>query len=604
LRIALSLFGHENLDEKKKMTVSSRGSQERRNAMVEYLKQMSAIVSESDDKEQRTQALGAIMTEIKAKEALIATDQKLSKVLEKLIESNGTTLEVVKAILDRFTPLLSDVSYDQYGSHVIETAVKALGRVEADDELKNIVSGFTDSIVADIYNLAADKKSTFVLRTVLLVFSGITLGEGDMLEELKKASCENMLYPSEFNRILDAVSWLDATTLDALASESHSSFTLQVMIIAGSKSKSNILTSLLRSFFTTESGAIDTQRVLSSLESPAKSKMLEVAITYLSSNELKRKLLDELIDPKSVLCSIDGEEEVQAESTSSFFSCKFSFGFVQAFIVGIQDVESAADFVERVLSPSGMGTLVRNGKSLGIGVIQKMAEKIITIIPPQKAFFENLSKALGAEKDNLWMSILSLNFNKPACASAIDEAAITPQGCLLMSTLFQCKVSSVQGIVSHAKVFFDHLARADPATSRLFTDIGPGRMIQTLISRESCFPSNMKSKVIRQIMLTDDAPQRLERFSNDRRVGAWLITTAWDSADMQTKQALGEALFRVNGLRDSNWKIWKHCGLATFSRRKDEWVHTENRKEKAKGFLRDIIGSDFTANKKQRKYIG
>ena len=577
------------------MTVSSRGSQERRNAMVEYLKQMSAIVSDSGDKEQCTQALGAIMTEIKGKESLIATDQKLSKVLEKLIESSGTTTEVVKAILERFTPLVSEVAYDQYGSHVIETAVKALARVEADDELKSIVSGFTDSIVADIYNLVSDRRSTFVIRTVLLVFSGIALGEGDMIEELKKASCENMLYSSEFNRILEAVSWLDSSTLEALANESHSSATLQVMILAGSKSKSDIVNSLLSSLFTNERGSIDSERIKRGLGSPATSKLLEVAVSCISSSELRNRILDELIDPKTVLCSVDGED-IRLDEPNSFFACKFSFGFVQAFIGGIQDADSAASFVERVLSPAGMKSLVNSGKSLGIGVIQKMAERLVTIIPPQKVFFGNLLNAIGAEKDNVWMAILSLRFSEPA----IDESAITPQGCLLMSTLFQFKVSSVQPIVSHAKVFFDHLANVDPGSSRFFSDVGPGRMLQTMISRDSCFPSNMKSKVIRQILLSGDASQRLEKLSNDRKVGAWLITTAWDAADLQTKQALGESLMKVNGLRESNWKIWKHCGLATFSRRNDEWVQNESRKEKAKGFLRDIVGSDYQSTKKPR----
>jgi len=88
--------------------------------MVEYLRQMSELVADSSDPEQATQALSAIVTEIKGKEALIATDQKLSKVLEKLIESDGASSAVIKALFSQLNSCAVDLVYDQYGSHVFE----------------------------------------------------------------------------------------------------------------------------------------------------------------------------------------------------------------------------------------------------------------------------------------------------------------------------------------------------------------------------------------------------------------------------------------------------------------------------------------------------
>ena len=229
-----------------------------------------------------------------------------------------------------------------------------------------------------------------------------------------------------------------------------------------------------------------------------------------------------------------------------------------------------------------------------------MADRLITVVPPQTKFFKNLCESLGVSNDNPWMSILGLSLGGSVVGTEIDESKITPQGCLLMSSLVQFKVSSVQSIVSHARVLFDHLASADIESSRFFNDMGPGRLLQNIMSRESCFPSNMKMKLIRQVLLADNSVQRVEKLASDKRIGAWLITTAWDSADMSTKKDLGANLLKINGLRDWNWKIWKHCELASFSRRNEEWAQSENRKDKAKSFLRDIVGDDFRSNKKCR----
>jgi hypothetical protein len=229
-----------------------------------------------------------------------------------------------------------------------------------------------------------------------------------------------------------------------------------------------------------------------------------------------------------------------------------------------------------------------------------MADRLVELVQPQKTFFNHLCEALRAEKESIWMAILSLRKELTPLSPSINESLLTPQGCLLMSTLFHFKVSSIQPLVSHSKVFVDHLSGLQGNKTRFFSDIGPGRMLQSLISRQSCFPSNMKNKIIRHIMLSCDSVERLSSLANDRKVGAWLVTTAWDSSDMETKRSLGEALLQIEGLRDSNWKIWKHCGLATFSRRKDDWVHNETKKEKTQGFLREIVGENYQPKKKHR----
>lgn len=557
--------------------------------MVEYLRQMSAIVSESSDSEQASQALHAIITEIKGKEALIASDQKLSKVLEKLIESNGSTLEVVKALFGQLSPYASELVYDQYGSHVIETLLKATTKVGQDKELGELISSFTDFLCGDIFSLIHDRRATFVVRTAMVVFGGLSLGEGDMLEQIRKCESTKACHPVELKRVLDAVRTLDMDSLDSLSEAPHSSVTLQAILLVGSKTEpvetSKAITLILQ----------DSQRCAQYLDNSIKAKLLETVAGIFLSPDVCLRILNELIDPRDVLCSVDGDEVVADSSSGlrNFMSHKFSFGFLQAFTTGISDVVVAAQFVNRVLSPEAITFMLSKGKAHGIGVLQKTAEMLVRVVPPQTTFFNNMCQALGATKDNVWMSILSMSQG----GQEIDESLITPQGCLMMSTLFQFKVSSVQPIVSQAKAFLDHMAQVKE--TRFLSDVGPGRMLQTLMSPESCFPSNMKMKVIKQVLLPENAVERLTALVNDRRVGSWLVTTAWDSADVQTKTALGDYLLQIEGLRESNWKIWRHCALSTFSRRNDEWTQVENRKSKAKDFLKDIVGDSF---KKSRNW--
>lgn len=570
--------------------------------MVEYLKQMTSVVSEAGDGELANQALLAILTEIKGKEALIASDQKLSKVLERLIESDSSTASVVRPLLEQLTPFVSEIAYDQYGSHVLESLLKAAARVSEDDGVQKAMTAFSETLSADLFNLISDRRATFVIRRAMVVFSGLNLGEGDILQEIMKAEPSKCKFSGDLSSLIEAVARLDGPSLDSLASEPHSSVTIQVLLLVGSRNQSEAAAKLISSILGPYGEVAAAQRIKSYLENSITAKLLETTMSVIPSSVVARKILDDIIDPRDIICSVDGEEVIneKADGLTSFLSHKFSFGFLQAFVSSFKDVNLATEFVSRVLTPHRMRLLAINGGAHGIGVLLKTAEALVQLVPPQTIFFKNLCEALNSQSDSIWMAILSMSFDSGKSQQTFDERSMTSQGCLMMSTLFRFKVSSVQPIVSNAKPLLDHLNNKDLNTSRFMTDVGCGRMLQTLISTESCVPSNMKAKIIRQLLLGDDPVARLEKLVYDRKVGSWLVTTAWDSADLQTKKLIGESLLKIRGLREGNWKVWTHCRLSTFARRNDEWEQTENRKSKAKDYLREIVGSHGTAPKKGR----
>lgn len=560
--------------------------------MVEYLKQMSEIVSESSEKEQSEQALAAIVTEIKGKEGLIATDQKLSKVLERLIESNGTTLAIVKPIFAHLQGSVLELVYDQYGSHVFESVLKSISQVEVDEELTGIVTAFCESICSDMGNMMSDPRATFVLRSAALVFGGFpqTEGSSDLIEELKslnRADDRNK-FDACFTMMIDAVSQLGPKAIEELATYPHSSLTLQSLVLLADKVGEG--ESMVTQLLCLDDGSVNTDLILGYLNSPIKAKVVETAIFVANKGTLGSRIFSALT------------------SDGRIFESKFAFGFLQSFVSSLQDVDLMTRFVTEVMTPSRIRECVTRGRGSGIALIQRTVESLTRLIDPQRMFVSSLLAAIRAEKDNIWMSLLALSSDSFSedfigVEPRIDESKITPQGCLLLSSLLKLKQSAIQPIVSGAHVFVEFLAKEFVfEQSRFMNEIGPGRLVQTMISADCSLPTGIKKKIIRNLMLTDDAPQRLAKMASDRKVGSWLVTAAWDccAGDVETRRTLGDSLLCVEGLRETNWKIWRHCGLATFSRRNDEWSQTEKKKSKAQSLLRDIIGDEAISGKKPK----
>jgi hypothetical protein len=455
--------------------------------------------------------------------------------------------------------------------------LRCAGQVEANAELCGVVSEFCEILSSNICDVVADRRATFVLRTALVVFGGFSIpsSEGDYLETVKKleSRCgEEGKFTSCFKQLMEGLCGLDASEIEELAESPHSSVTLQTALLLSQKATSckELLGRILSS---------DSDSIFKFLNDSVKSKLIEVAVSV-SGSLLPSLVVDFMGD---------------SDRLDRLYECKFAFSFIQALVSSVEDADSARLIFNDVFTVEGMVKCVKKGKNHGIAVVQALAEKLTIpkFLEYQKPFFANISKAAHVEDGNIWMTLMGLHptvFDEGffGFETPIDESKITPQGCLFLSTLFRFKVSSIQPLLSFAKPLIDHLGTLELEQSRFFTDVGPGRMVQTLISSECCFPNTIKMKIIRNFMLNDE--QRLAKLVADRRVGAWLVTTAWDSCDVPTKTLIGEKLLKIDGLRDSNWKIWKHCSLASFSRRNDEWTKTETRKIKAKNLLSDIVG--------------
>lgn len=561
--------------------------------MVEYLKQMSELVSDSTDSEKATQALSAIVTEIKGKEALIATDQKLSKVLEKLIESSGATCAVIKPIFSQFNACVLDLIYDQYGSHVLESLLKSVGQAELDSELSAIVSDFCDGLCVNICDIIGDRRATYVFRTALLVFGGFKIpsSEGDYIEQVRGLEFSGQSkFLSNFSSLIQAVTHLDDSEIEELAESPHSSVTFQTAIILSSKAadiseSKDLLTG--RIFKASKDGSIDRERLSKYLnDSSIKAKFLEVAASV--SGNLVSQLVNDFVTPLDL-----------------FFDNKFASSFLQALIPSVEDATCAEILVNNIFTCKGMALCVIKGRNHGIAILQKLAELLANKFHEhQSALIKILLQASHTETNNVWMSLLGLHpemFTESFMGyeSPINESRITAQGCLFVSTILRFKESAIQPLLSFAKPLMDHIKSMQLDQSRFLNEVGPGRMLQSLISSSCSFPNSMKMKIVRNLMLNDSAPDRLEKLVNDRKVGSWLVTCAWDCCDVSTKKMLGEKLLEINGLRESNWKIWKHCSLATFSRRNDDWTRTESKKFKAQNLIKDIVG-EYTPNQAKK----
>ena len=592
------------------MTISSRGSAERRQAMVEYLKQMSEIVSsDGNDPESVEAALSAIVTEIKGKEALIATDQKLSKVLERLIEKGCGNMAMIRTLWSQMTTVTLDIVYDQYGSHVLECLIKSTAEFdELDNEFLEILTRFSESIASDIMGVLSDPRATHVARQLATVLGGVTKLDPANLHQMEMSDQIKCL--DQLQIVVESAFALPRMEVDTLITNPHSSMTLQILLIVAARRFPQLFESFLASFAHSE-------YLVNCLGDRVRSKFIECLTTAASSShnpELLKRLLSLLFrsKPVAVLATLEGDEPIEEEGTKNpinLFEQMYAFGFMQSLVGSIQNDQIFTDYILEYFTFERITDCVARGGANGLGVIQRIADKLLVFPLKQTEFVQRLLMALGVtdkEKHKfalsrlLTMKVSYFGETEIIWDESFSDSELTPQGCLLMATLAMFKSSAIQCLISNCGPLVENLEHTQFVDTKWFTEVFAGRCLQNMISHKSGFPSGTRKKLIKIVLISQNT-ENLTKIALDKRVGSWLVTAAWDSCagDVELKAKLGEGLMAIENLRENSWKIWKHCGLATFSRRKSEWTEVEKRKAKAHNLLGDIM-ADRNQYKKQK----
>ncbi len=572
--------------------------------MVEYLKQMVEVVATDESKESVDTALSAIVTEIKGKEALISTDQKLSKVLERLINTGHRNFTMIKTLWTQMSTVTLDVIYDQYGSHVLECLIKSTAAVEeVDFEFDQTLSRFCESIASDVHGLLSDVRATHVIRQLFLVFGCVENFDAANINipETMSSMSGDMKFGDQLKIVIESIICLTGTDYDSFISKPHSSLTFQIITIVAAKRFPELFIVLLEKF----SGS---EYLINCLGDRVKSKFVEslVCAAAETSDALDR-FIALLMPSRQVIATIDGEA-IEGTENDSIFDKQYAFGFLQSLIGFVKSEKTFNEYILGPFSTQQITECVMKGGANGLGVIQRLAEKLIEFPLKQTEFVEKLLGAIGiVDKDKhkfAWSRLMTLRVSYFGETEIIwDEALIdtelTPQGCLMMSTMARFKSSAIQCFISNSAPLVEHLTSIDFVDSKWFSEVFAGRCLQNMISSKSGFPSGTRKKLIK-LVLIGQSTETLTKIALDKRVGSWLVTAAWDSCagDVELKQKLGEGLIAIENLRELSWKIWKYCGLATFSRRKSDWTEAEKKKAKAHNLLSDIIAD--RSHKKQK----
>ena len=543
--------------------------------MVEYLKQMSEIVADSTG-EEADAALGAIVQEIKGKEGLVATDQKLSKVLERLISTNPTKTSIIAPIFGQLNTVVLDLVYDQYGSHVYETILGSLLLAPMSESLEKIIDQFVDSISSDILEVICDVRATYVLRAAALVFTGFSKPEGDdVVDCVSKMASPVCVLPAVFVRGFER---LMATLFDCsdsllrISSSVHSCVTLQLLLALSAKVSFPACETFIKSMVRVEK-TMDHTFIAESLNDRVRSKLMEGMVVILNSNGSKFG--------SKILSSVMSDE---------CFDLKFIFGWLQAYVSSLRDQEMFGKLADLVWKASVLRECITKGRGNGIALIQRFAEKSVEFVEFQKPFITVLLEIVPGPASNIWGRLLAFSPTETALEEEFDETRITPQGCLLVSTLMGFKQAPIQPMISNTASLVQHIQSQKVGVSKFFTELGPGRTLQTIMSSNCALPTGIKKKIIRAVIFRPT--EELALLAADRKVGSWMITTVWDSCngDVTLKQQIAEELLKIENLRELNWKIWKHCDLIAFTRRNEQWTTTETRKAKVHNVFKDIIG--------------
>nr|GEX83141.1 pumilio homolog 23 [Tanacetum cinerariifolium] len=142
-----------------------------------YFSQISNVIEETENLEERSSICGNALEETRGKEVELATDYIISHTLQSLLQ--GCALDQLCYFLQNCSKDFSRISMDKAGSHVAETAFKSLAAhlQEGGDQslIEVTLNDICQAIVANPVEVMTNCHGSHVLRSLLCFCKGVPL---------------------------------------------------------------------------------------------------------------------------------------------------------------------------------------------------------------------------------------------------------------------------------------------------------------------------------------------------------------------------------------------------------------------------------------------
>ncbi|XP_067308997.1 nucleolar protein 9 [Pseudorasbora parva] len=573
------------------------GKKPRLDAMtVGYFRRVSdRLKEEFSDEEEKGLFVQNVLQEVKGKAALVATDMTGSLVLQRLLPlANPAQVADVMAELGGDTGSeFRGVACNRCGGHVMQSAVRQAHRwTEEKPELEDSDAtqpeeehcGMLEAQVLrlcgvvreNIVEFATDPYGTHVLRTLIQLLSGCLTREEPAQQKAKKdRRCESELVdfeiPTSFWWELKNLADGLMENLKVFVSNTSASAALQTLLTVCHRKRPILCKKLNKSimgYLTSLSSAPGVSPLLVFMKDRAGSHLLEKIFTFshkallrdIYRNHLRSHLMPLALHP---IANFTVQSLIAASSHFKLF---------------LKIFDELMEGFEAILAAGHMAVVVQMAESC-VRREERQAELLQRLL---QAFHCSEPASLQVSCLPLFLSFLAYEVYYNTETAEGDAVTQPPPRSLSVCYHGSRLVQALAGFRDRSVLMnsLHELSSADLLT--LGADAFGSHALQSLVVAAS---DKGRGKILRKMegLCVDLACSMY---------GSRLMEAVWDSATVGQKRSIADTLVRSESrLRPDRFArhIWAKFGLASFLKRRGDWLEAQTGEAKKKKMFRDIL---------------
>uniref|UniRef100_A0A3Q4HLZ8 Nucleolar protein 9-like n=1 Tax=Neolamprologus brichardi TaxID=32507 RepID=A0A3Q4HLZ8_NEOBR len=570
----------ERVAVKRMKSGKGQGGKKRLDALsVGYFRRVGERLSEGfEDDEEKEMFVENVLTEVKGKAALVATDRTGSITLQRLLplSSPQQVGEVLAELGGESGSEFTAVSCDRCGGHVVESAVRQMSRwMEEEGEescglLEAQVLSFSQVVRDNAAEFIRHVHGSHVVRTLLHVLGGCL---GPPRTETRPGGKERSIPPQLTDFEIPTSFWYELKDLtETLMENINCNAVFQTMLTVCHRKRPKLCKQLLRrimEYLTSRSAAPGVSPLLVFLKDQASSRLIETIIQLshkpllrgLYKNHLKGQLVDLALHP---IANFPIQRLTAASAKYKLFMRIF---------------DELVEGVEAILAAGHMGVIVQLAESCAES--EERQDEMMQCLLNAFHCAEPGSRHVACLP--LFMSLLTYevyyhsdtaegNISTEVNSWEIPLTSICYHGSRLVQALAKFKERSL--LLSSLRT----LSPSDLLS--MATDPSGSHVLQALITTSS---DKGRGKILKRLEYVQMACSRL---------GSRVLEAVWNSSSVGQRQSIAQELVPSESqLRSDQFArhVWAKFALSHFAHRRAHWQEIQTGESKKRKLFSDIL---------------
>ncbi|XP_069020749.1 nucleolar protein 9 [Embiotoca jacksoni] len=559
------------------------GGKKRLDALsVGYFRRVGEKLSEGfEDNEEKEMFVENILTEVKGKAALVATDQTGSITLQRLLPLSSPD-QVGKVLAELGGESASEfmaVSCDRCGGHVVESAVRQMSRWTEEEEescsvLEAQVLSLSQIVRDNSVEFIRNVHGSHVVRTLLHVLGGCL---GPPRTETRPGAKERNIAPQLTDFEIPTLFWYELKSLtetlmehvNLSVTDAVASAVFQTMLTVCHRKRPKLCKQLLKrimEYLTSRSAAPGVSPLLVFLKDQASSHLIETII-QLSHKSLLRDLCKNHLMGELVNLALHPIANFPIQRlTAASAKYKLFLGLFDELVQG----------VEAILASGHMGVIVQLAESCAESE-EKQAEMMQCLLD---AFHCAEPGSRHTSCLPLFMSLMTYEVYyhcdtpEGSTQTEVPLTSICYHGSRLVQALARFKERSL--LLSSLRT----LSPADLFT--LASHTAGSHVLQALITTSS---DKGRGKILKRL-----EGQYVQIACS--KLGSRVLEAVWNSASVSQRQSIAQELVSSESqLRSDQFArhVWAKFALSHFANRRAHWQEIQTGESKKRKLFIDIL---------------